>query len=187
MPTFMNKALAYLGLKDLEEDEFYDDEYEDYEEEQAPAPSAPLVGRTVYPRREQEEPEPRSFGGTLRPLQPHASAPVQAEDPIARQGIVRPLTTRPVTAKVHIVAPEHFSEAQEIGDVVKQQSPVIVNLQLSDRDLARRMIDFCSGLTYALGGSMEKVAEQVFLITPSNVEVTAEERLRLQERGLFQQ
>jgi cell division inhibitor SepF len=49
------------------------------------------------------------------------------------------------------------------------------------------MIDFCSGLTYALGGSMEKVAEQVFLITPSNVEVTAEERLRLQERGLFQQ
>jgi cell division inhibitor SepF len=90
-------------------------------------------------------------------------------------------------AKVHIVAPEHFSEAQEIGDVVKQASPVIVNLQLSDRDLARRMIDFCSGLTYALGGSMEKVAEQVFLITPSNVEVTAEERLRLQERGLFQQ
>ena len=188
MPTFMNKALAYLGLKDLEEDEFYDDDYDDYEEEQSPPPSAPpLVGRTVYPRREQDEPEPRSFGGTLRPLQSHLAPPVQSDDLTARQSIVRPLASRPATAKVHIVAPEHFSEAQEIGDVVKQQSPVIVNLQLSDRDLARRMIDFCSGLTYALGGSMEKVAEQVFLITPSNVEVTAEERLRLQERGLFQQ
>jgi cell division inhibitor SepF len=49
------------------------------------------------------------------------------------------------------------------------------------------MIDFCSGLTYALGGSMERVADHVFLLTPSNVEVTAEERTRLQERGLFQQ
>jgi cell division inhibitor SepF len=64
---------------------------------------------------------------------------------------------------------------------------VIVNLQLSDNELGRRMIDFCSGLTYALGGSMERVADHVFLLTPSNVEVTAEERTRLQERGLFQQ
>jgi cell division inhibitor SepF len=185
MPTFMNKALAYLGLKDLEDDEYYDDEYEDFEEETAP----PLVGRTVYPRREvEEQTETRSFGGTLRPLQPPASAPLISEESTGRPGVVRPLTTtRATMAKVHIVAPEHFSEAQEIGDVVKQASPVIVNLQLSDRDLARRMIDFCSGLTYALGGSMEKVAEHVFLITPSNVEVTAEERLKLQERGLFQQ
>jgi cell division inhibitor SepF len=62
---------------------------------------------------------------------------------------------------------------------------VIVNLQLSDRDLSRRMIDFCSGLTYALGGLMEKVADQVFLLTPSNVEVSQEERRQLEERGLF--
>jgi cell division inhibitor SepF len=189
MPTFMNKALAYLGLKDLEDDDYYDDDYEDFEEEAASSSAPPPVGRTVYPRREAEDqPETRSFGGTLRPLSPPASNPIVAEDPTGRSGVVRPLTTtRAAMAKVHIVAPEHFSEAQEIGDVVKQASPVIVNLQLSDRDLARRMIDFCSGLTYALGGSMEKVAEQVFLITPSNVEVTAEERLRLQERGLFQQ
>ena len=87
---------------------------------------------------------------------------------------------------MHVVAPARFSDAQQIGDLVKQNSPVIVNLQMSERDLARRMIDFCSGLTYALGGSMEKVADQVFLLTPSNVEVSDEERLRLQERGLFQ-
>jgi cell division inhibitor SepF len=71
--------------------------------------------------------------------------------------------------------------------LIKQGNPVIVNLQLSDNELGRRMIDFCSGLTYALGGSMERVADHVFLLTPSNVEVTAEERTRLQERGLFQQ
>jgi cell division inhibitor SepF len=60
---------------------------------------------------------------------------------------------------------------------------VIVNLQDNDRELSRRMIDFCSGVTYALAGSMDKVADQVFLLTPSNVEVSAEERRRLQERG----
>jgi cell division inhibitor SepF len=87
---------------------------------------------------------------------------------------------------VHVVAPSVFAEAQEIGDLIRQSSPVIVNLQLSERDLARRMIDFCSGLTYALGGQMAKVADQVFLLTPSNVEVSPEERMRLQERGLFE-
>jgi cell division inhibitor SepF len=175
MATFMNKALAYLGLKDLEDDELYDDDYDDYDQA-----ATARAGHTVYPDRETEEvPETtRSFPGAVRPM--------SAEEP-TRQAIVRPLVpNRTLSAKVHIVMPERFSEAQEIGDLVKQANPVIVNLQLSDRDLARRMIDFCSGLTYALGGSMEKVAEQVFLLTPSNVEVSPEERLRLQERGLFQ-
>jgi cell division inhibitor SepF len=194
MPSFVNKALAYLGLKDLDEDEYEYDDYEDYGEEAAPVAAPPLVGRTVYPRREEEQPEQRSFGGTIRPLQSPAHAPTQQgqpqaqDDSASRHSAVRPLTgPRQTAAKVHIVAPEHFVEAQEIGDLIKQGNPVIVNLQLSDNELGRRMIDFCSGLTYALGGSMERVADHVFLLTPSNVEVTAEERTRLQERGLFQQ
>jgi cell division inhibitor SepF len=175
MASFMNKALAYLGLKDLDDDELYDDDYD--------APDDPPVGRghTVYPEREYEEPEPRSFGGTIRPIVS------SGDEPAVRTAVVRPLVpNRMMTqARVHVVAPERFSEAQEIGDLIKQSNPVIVNLQISDRDLARRMIDFCSGLTYALGGAMEKVADQVFLLTPSNVEVSAEERQRLQERGLY--
>jgi len=173
MASFVNKALAYLGLKDVEDDELYDDDYD----VGAPDP-APTRAHTVYPEREYEEPsEPRSFGGTIRPIS-------SGDD--ARTAAVRPLVPRGATsARVHVVAPERFSEAQEIGDLVKQSSPVIVNLQISERDLARRMIDFCSGLTYALGGQMEKVADQVFLLTPSNVEVSAEERQRLQERGLY--
>ncbi|MGK3936779.1 cell division protein SepF, partial [Enterococcus faecium] len=77
------------------------------------------------------------------------------------------------------------ADAQEVGDRFKSGQPVIVNLQAGDPQLSRRMIDFCSGVTYALGGSMEKVADQVFLLTPSNVEVSAEEKRRLEERGLY--
>ncbi len=66
-----------------------------------------------------------------------------------------------------------------------QVTPVIVNLQNVERDLSRRLIDFASGLCYGLGGTMEKVANQVYLLTPSNVEISAEERRRLQERGLY--
>lgn len=167
MATFVDKMLAYLGLKDVEEE---DDLYDDYDVPEEAGPRHAAFTDHELP----DAPPPN----TVRPL-------VREDGPAtSRQAIVRPLVPSR-GAKVHVVAPARFSDAQEIGDLVKQSSPVIVNLQASDRDLARRMIDFCSGLTYALGGAMEKVAEQVFLLTPSNVEVSAEERLRLQERGLF--
>ena len=101
-----------------------------------------------------------------------------------RPSVVRPFT-QPQATKVHITVPVGFNDAQEIGDKLKANQPVIVNLQGIDRDLSRRLIDFSSGLTYGLGGAMERVAEQVFLLTPSNVEVSAEEKRRLQERGLY--
>jgi len=101
-----------------------------------------------------------------------------------RPSVVRPFT-QPQAAKVHITVPVGFNDAQEIGDKLKANQPVIVNLQGIDRDLSRRLIDFSSGLTYGLGGAMERVADQVFLLTPSNVEVSAEEKRRLQERGLY--
>src|ERR1700689_4742340 len=112
MPSFMNKALAYLGLKDLDEDEYEYDDYEDYEEEATPPAAPPLVGRTVYPRRDAEEPEQRSFGGTIRPLQAPSHTTAQTppvEDNQPRSNSVRPLSSpRQTAAKVHIVAPEHF-------------------------------------------------------------------------------
>ena len=88
-------------------------------------------------------------------------------------------------ARVHVVEPHGFNDAQEVGDRLKADQPVIINLQGLSRDLQRRMIDFSSGLTYAVGGSMSRVADQVFLLTPSNVEVSQEEKERLQARGLF--
>jgi len=89
----------------------------------------------------------------------------------------------PPTAKPHVVVPTSFNEAQELADKFRGNQPVIMNLQGAERDLSRRLIDFASGLCYGLGGQMEKVANQVYLLTPSNVEVSAEERRRLEERG----
>lgn len=99
-----------------------------------------------------------------------------------RTATVRPLAVPP-SLKPHVVAPAAFSDAQEVADQFKCNIPVIVNLQGVDRDLMRRIIDFASGLCYGLDGQMERVANHVYLLTPSDVEVSAEERRRLHDRG----
>jgi cell division inhibitor SepF len=91
----------------------------------------------------------------------------------------------PAPAKVHLVAPRAFNDAKQIADRFKAQIPVILNLQSADTELSKRLIDFASGLTYALDGSMQRVADRVFLLTPRDVELSAEERARAIERGGF--
>lgn len=87
--------------------------------------------------------------------------------------------------KVFVIEPQGYENSQTIGDKFKNDIPVIVNLQNEDSDIAKRIIDFCSGLTYALNGSIEKVADKVFLITPFNVEVTSDEKEILKDKGLY--
>jgi cell division inhibitor SepF len=88
--------------------------------------------------------------------------------------------------RVHLVLPRSFNDAQQIADRFKDSVPVILNLQSADTELSKRLIDFASGLTYALDGSMQRVADKVFLLTPRNVEVSAEERARaLDPAGAF--
>ena len=89
--------------------------------------------------------------------------------------------------RVHLVIPKSFNDAQDVADKFKDSIPVILNLQGSDADLSKRLIDFASGLTYALDGGMQRIADKVFLLTPRNVEVSAEERARLIEKGFFNQ
>jgi cell division inhibitor SepF len=86
-----------------------------------------------------------------------------------------------------VINPASFNDAQALADRFKRQQPVILNLQQADAELSRRMVDFCSGLTYALDGNIQTVANRVFLLTPRNVEVSAEERKRLAERAFFNQ
>jgi cell division inhibitor SepF len=105
-----------------------------------------------------------------------------SERPSARSAVVRPLPTG-MSSKPFVVGPASFNDAQEVADKFKVNVPVILNLQGVERDLARRIIDFASGLCYGLGGQMERVANQVYLLTPSDVEVSPEERRRLHERG----
>jgi len=90
-------------------------------------------------------------------------------------------------SRVAIAEPHEFEEVQMIGDDFKENIPVIINLQNTNQDLSKRIIDFCSGLTYALGGSIKKVADRVFLITPQNTLVTSNEKEILREKGLYNQ
>ena len=134
-------------------------------------------GFTSEPRgMEPRMAEPRSIGGSgMGNVSGMGSTGAVTVQP--RPSVVRPFS-QPQAAKVHVTVPVGFNDAQEIGDKLKANQPVIVNLQGIDRDLSRRLIDFSSGLTYGLGGAMERVADQVFLLTPSNVEVSAEEKRR---------
>ena len=88
---------------------------------------------------------------------------------------------------MHLVIPKSFNDAQQIADQFKDSVPVIINLQGTDTELSKRLIDFASGLTYALEGGMQRIADKVFLLTPRNVEVSAGERARLIEKGFFNQ
>jgi cell division inhibitor SepF len=95
-------------------------------------------------------------------------------------------TVRPVAmsrSKPSALSPQSFSDAKAVADEFKKGVPVIINLQGLDRDLVRRLVDFSSGLCYGLDGHMEKIASQVFLLTPKSVEVSAEDRRRIEERG----
>ena len=89
--------------------------------------------------------------------------------------------------RVHFVAPKNFNDVQDVADKFKDAIPVILNLQGTDTDLSKRLIDFSSGLTYALDGGMQRVADKVFLLTPRNVEVSAEQRAQMAEKGFFNQ
>jgi len=102
---------------------------------------------------------------------------------VSRPGVVRAVPTS--AGKVHVVEPRGFNDAQQVGDRVKGNQAVILNLQASDKELRRRLIDFSSGLAYATGGSMERVADAVFLISPLDVEISDEEKDRLEARGLY--
>jgi len=183
--SFLKKTMVYLGL--------LDDEYDEYDEYDDRGPRGYSAATRADPRpAEVDEPEERpapSPVGRIRTLpregtvQPQAQAqPAVTPRATSTSASVRPMSVGDA-AKVHVVAPSRFGDAKEIADVLKGNRPVIVNLQVADRDLQRRMIDFCSGVTYALSGEMEKVADEVFLLAPTNVKVSDEERQRLQERG----
>jgi cell division inhibitor SepF len=167
-----HRALVYFGL--AEEHERYDQEDEtDHEAELDDRyRERPNVRRLSRRRRDEfddifaEEPRPARSTRALRPVESNGRA----------NGV-----------QVHLVVPKNFNDAQQVADQFKDSIPVILNLQGTDNDLSKRLIDFASGLTYALDGGMQRIADKVFLLTPRNVEVSAEERARLMERGFFNQ
>lgn len=175
---FFKKSMVYLGLVDDEYDEA--DGYEPW----AAQPATRQVARVATEEPEEAPATMPSSGATIRTLRSDelGSSPAPV---VSRPSVVRPIPADAAQgAKVHVVAPKEFTDGKTIADKLVDSQPVIVNLQLADRDLMRRIIDFCSGVAYAIGGKMERVADKVFLVTPQNVRVSAEERQRLQENGL---
>lgn len=143
----------------LAEDDEYDDQY--YDDLADPGVEPP-------PRR----PPVRRLGEHDR--RPH------------RDAVVRPIPSG--GSRFHLVQPTAFNDVQEVGDKYREGFSVLMNLQAADADLRRRLVDFASGLAYAYGGTLQPVAERVFLVTPPGVQVSAEERRRfLEERGFFNQ
>jgi cell division inhibitor SepF len=169
-----HRTLVYFGLAE---------EHDGYRDEPEPEPEAELQHtyserpnvRRLQSRRRRDEIDdifadepPRPSTRETRVLRPVANG--------GRAGV-----------QVHLVIPKSFNDAQQVADQFKDSIPVILNLQGTDTDLSKRLIDFASGLTYALDGGMQRIADKVFLLTPRNVEVSAEERARLIEKGFFNQ
>jgi cell division inhibitor SepF len=184
-----HKALVYFGLA---EEHDYGPEYEeDYE----PETGTEEVFESRRERERDREPASvRRLPTSRRARRDEIDDIFGDDEPISAS---RTRTLRPVDngggggpggdVQVHLVIPRNFNDAQQVADQFKRQVPVILNLQTADHELSKRLIDFCSGLTYALDGGMQRIAEKMFLLTPRNVEVSAEEKARLLDKGFFNQ
>ena len=171
MASAMRKMAVYLGL--VEDEHRYQDkydsygEYEDYEDqaerpEQADEPDVRGVGRDA------------EVGGGYAGYQP---ADWRAEHVSQTTDLARITTLHPRT----------YNEARTIGEHFREGTPVIMNLtEMVDSD-AKRLVDFAAGLIFGLRGSIERVTNKVFLLSPANVEVTAEDKARIAERDFFNQ
>lgn len=157
MAAMWRRLGTWLGV--VEE---YDDDYLDLPEEE----------ESVRPVRGD-----RGMSGRQEPSNVRRIAPTRNE----------PSVTPVPTAKVHITDPTTFNDVEEVGDKFRNGIPVIMNLAGASESVAKRMLDFASGLIYGLDGRIERVGDRVFLLTPLGVDVSSEERRRLSERGFFNQ
>lgn len=170
-----HRALVYFGLAE----EYHDD----YDDDLGAPPESDVEDRY------RERPNVRR----LRRRRDEFDDIFADEEPRGRASatVLRSVSSRGANGngdvRVHLVVPKSFNDAQQIADKFKDSIPVILNLQSSETDLSKRLIDFASGLTYALDGGMQRIADKVFMLTPRNVEISAEERARLIEKGFFNQ
>jgi cell division inhibitor SepF len=169
-----SRTLVYFGIAE-EDEEWDEDGYVTNEALEETYRERPNVRRLAPRRRAAEYDDWTESEPTHAPRPSQRSAKPRAIEAVPSPG----------TARVHLVLPRSFNDAQQIADKFKQGMPVILNLQGADGELSKRLIDFTSGLTYALNGGMQRVADKVFLLTPRNVEVSAEQRAALLERGGF--
>jgi cell division inhibitor SepF len=166
MASVWRKTMRYLGLVE-------EDDYEEMGVEGEVGAGRVMVGREDRPRRLN-----RSNAGPV-------TVSTAVEEP---EAIIRTIPqSRPTAGTIHRAQPRRFNEAREVGERFKEGIPVIMNLQETDDAIARRLVDFASGLVFARDGKIELVANRVYLLTPQDVEVSAEERELIREGGFFNQ
>jgi cell division inhibitor SepF len=184
-----HRTLVYFGLAEEA------DEYDDYESEAVrEQPEAALADRyrerpnvrRLQGRRRRDEFDD-IFADDAAPAAPARPAAMLRSVTGGRAGSSRSSAGSAGDFGVHLVIPKSFNDAQQVADKFREGTPVILNLQGIDTPLVMRLIDFASGLTYALDGGMQRIADKVFMLTPRNVELSAEERARLIEKGFFNQ
>jgi len=175
-----------LGLEEEWDDEYYEDEEyvgaESDEFDDDFVPSRRGSGHSPYDSGANANAVRRVDRGPDLDRARYGSAASLRSVPTGA-GTVTPVSPQ---VKMHIVEPKSFGEAQSIADKFKQGTPVILNLTMTKPELAKRLLDFASGLTYGLEGGLQKVSDKVFMLTPHNVEVSDADRRRLQSTGLFQ-
>jgi cell division inhibitor SepF len=175
-----HRVLVYFGL--AEDRDAYDDETDE-------PPAAVAAPEQELESRYRERPNVRRLSSRRR--RDEIDDIFADESPSERRtAALRSVGGRPNgrgEVRMHLVTPKSFNDAQDVGDKFKDSIPVIINLQGSEPVLAKRVIDFACGLTYALDGGIQQVADKVFLLTPRNVEVSAEQRAELIEKGFFNQ
>ena len=168
MAGAMRKMAVYLGLVE-DEAELYDtygtDDYA-YEDETT---------------RADVRPEPRTATRTLQPVRDETLAAVTTRPPALR---VEPDLD---SYRITTLHPRTYNDARTVGEYFREGTPVIMNLtDMEDAD-AKRLVDFAAGLVFAVHGTIERVTAKVFLLSPANVVVTAEEKARIAEGGFFNQ
>jgi cell division inhibitor SepF len=165
MAGAMRKAMVYLGL--VEDEDRYDyDEYDEYEQDEV---------RGGDDRRETRSTGPRP----LAPLRDeHGSVATMPDRKTASARAFDRITT---------IHPRTYNEAKQIGESFRESTPVIMNLSDMDDSDAKRLVDFAAGLVFGLRGTIERVTNKVFLLSPANVTVTAEDKARMAESGFFNQ
>ena len=179
MMSMWRKAMVALGLQDDEDDA----DFLGYD-------SSDDSGYNNARSRDSYSPEPeRTARPTTMPMTRTREAPtvrtITPDEPVRPSTIRTMPMTAPASPSVHVCEPKSFNDAQEIGERLKLGRPVIMNLGGLPRELQRRLIDFASGLAFAIDGSMSRVDEHVFLLTPNNVDVSAEEKERIVKSGLY--
>ncbi|QBI18127.1 cell division protein SepF [Egibacter rhizosphaerae] len=191
MSGMVKRTLAYLGLVEEYEDEYARDVYPDdrYASREPARAGAPRRDLAHTDRVDRFEDAGRGEGGDAANVRRLAPPPADRDARTAAPRGQHAADPDPelTAGQVHVTSPTTFNDVEEVGERFRNGIPVIMNLASASESVAKRMLDFASGLIFGLDGRIERVGDRVFLLTPSGLQVSSEERRRLGERGFFNQ